>query len=420
MPPSRSGAAYGKTKAGEQNPASGDQMAHSSLEKRLERAREQRSRIIASREPRDKTNPGLLTAKPASSVKSDKTSTMPPAAEDQAAVQAAPMPDDASAATPPSDATTQSEPQGGATALAATATGWGKMGLVASGCSIGLALGLALGASLTNGTEPLASAEAAVQPQPVALANTTSPDISSPPLLQLTGITEVAAVLPTSVLHLDPVTSTAVPAAPSAAPTSDRAPLVPVAASISAFWEISEPHTPAEIAPIPVAWSAMPAPGRIATPEAPGTFDAAARLAPFEAAPMPPFSLAEDLFAPGSALPQARVFVFAPAALSQNEVSAQVAALAETGLQTANLQRIEMTISTAHVRYYTASDTTVATALAETLGVEARDFTGTVSGEPGHIEVWLAGSSGLPIAPAPTDPTPDNYLFGKIVEIFRR
>lgn len=425
MSPPRSGPAYKRRKSVNQDPPGDgdDTLAYSSLEKRLEMARAKRSRVIAGRDPRDKNETASLAARPAFAMKADAAapaSPENPMPQKQTSARFARATDKTPpAALPTAQGPVQADPQSAPMIKATAAPGWGRLGLITSGCSIGLALGLALGAGLTRGTDPLVSSQPTVASQPVAVATNTAPANPSSPRLELTGITQMAAALPTPAPRPDPVTTAAVPAAPSAAPPSDSAPRPTVSKPFSTFWEVSEPLAPDEIAPITVAWSAMPPPDQIERPQAPGTFDGEARLAPFETAPAPPFSLPEGLFGPGSDLPSAKIFVFAPRTLSENEVNAQVDTLAETGLQTANLQRIAMTISTTHVRYYTASDARVATALAETLGIEARDFTHTPSGEPGHIEVWLAGRSGAMAAPAQTGDAGDTTLIDRIVDIFR-
>jgi hypothetical protein len=216
----------------------------------------------------------------------------------------------------------------------------------------------------------------------------------------------------------EPVIAVAALAPPPFEPASPAAPDAAITPALSLILDVTKPLAPVEIAPLPASWSTPLPPEASSLPQPPGTFDAAARLVPLEPAPVPPFSLAEKLFAPDSEAQTTKLFVFAPAALASGEIDNQLAALKSTGFETANMQRIEITISTAHLRYYTPEDAVAAVALAETLGVEARDFTGQVAGLPGRIEVWLEGRSGLPAAKP--EPQQDKRIFGNIIDLFQR
>jgi hypothetical protein len=94
-----------------------------------------------------------------------------------------------------------------------------------------------------------------------------------------------------------------------------------------------------------------------------------------------------------------RIFVTAPNTVTQQAVAALPEKLAVVAPQDTKIARVSYSVSRTHVRYYHADDAANALRVAETMGGEARDFTG-FSPKPrvGTLELYLAGSSGAEAA----------------------
>lgn len=406
MPRTRTDAAPKRRKPSDPDTSVDDLLASSNWEKRLEQARAQRNRVLESRASEQREKPASFTG-PAHPL-SGKTPVDDPAASEPGQT----APGTALAVIVPAQTDAEPAPLRGWAGL-----GFLQIGFIATSCSLALGVGLGLGLGLDLSRDGTADAPA---------SSTAIIDVpATQQTFALTEITELSVPLPAAPTLVEPVTSqppepviaVAALAPPPFEPASPAALEAAITPALSLILDVAKPRAPVEIAPVQASWSSSIAPEARLLPQPPGIFDAAARLVPLEPAPVPPFSLAEKLFAPDRAQ-TAKLFVFAPAALAPGEIDSQLAALKSTGFETANLQRIEMTISTAHLRYYTPEDAVAAVALAKTLGLEARDFTGQVAGLSGRIEVWLEGRSGRPAA-QPERPQ-DKRLFGNIIDLFQR
>lgn len=82
--------------------------------------------------------------------------------------------------------------------------------------------------------------------------------------------------------------------------------------------------------------------------------------------------------------------LLAPEKVAESDMAQYSATLTETGLPLAKSQKVGFNISKPHIRFYSGQSQQVATALAETLGIEARNFVSTGRNTTG-IEVWMAG-----------------------------
>jgi hypothetical protein len=100
-----------------------------------------------------------------------------------------------------------------------------------------------------------------------------------------------------------------------------------------------------------------------------------------------------------------RMLVFAPESVRPSVLEENLDRLTGTGAEISGLQRVDMRITTAHIRYFYEEDAQAAMVLGDTLGIEARNFLHMSGSEPGQVEVWLRGAS-LP-AQADPDPEPD-------------
>lgn len=115
----------------------------------------------------------------------------------------------------------------------------------------------------------------------------------------------------------------------------------------------------------------------------------------------------------GPATLGAEFFLHAPDGLTQSKLNAQVAELEGSGVILAGIGREGFRVSQTHLRYYSPETAALAQAVAEKLGVEARDFT-QGSGNAKRIEVWV---SGRPKA-APEPPKPTGF-FARLRDSFR-
>ncbi|MCV3272573.1 hypothetical protein [Roseobacter sinensis] len=136
--------------------------------------------------------------------------------------------------------------------------------------------------------------------------------------------------------------------------------------------------SPTEIAPE----DAPQAPAEEAdTPDAP-TAEAAPEIPLFDIAPDPP-----------AAPVRPRIHLYAPDSVTTAALDESKAELGQNGFEIATVQRLSLTISAPHVRFYDATDATVARTLARDLRIEARDFSESGNGAPGRVEVWLDGTT---------------------------
>ncbi|GFE50473.1 hypothetical protein So717_22260 [Roseobacter cerasinus] len=180
------------------------------------------------------------------------------------------------------------------------------------------------------------------------------------------------------------------------------------------------------------------APAVAAAPEVLGALDEAARLiAATVPGARPPdlFPSSGRLWVAGSAAPQAlaqpqdkdatfvsqagpaplgaEFFLHAPDGLTQSKLNAQVAQLEGSGVILAGIGREGFRVSKTHLRYYSPETASLAQAVAEKLGVEARDFT-QGNGNTQRIEVWVSGRpKAAPEAPKPTG------FFARLRDSFR-
>ncbi|MGZ2258511.1 hypothetical protein [Roseobacter sp. A03A-229] len=147
------------------------------------------------------------------------------------------------------------------------------------------------------------------------------------------------------------------------------------------------PETLAEVEAPPAITPAQPSAGPVASETAelappaktPDPAPAAPTLAPTEAEAIP------------AILP--KIHVYAPDSVTTAALDQSTAQLGQSGFEVATVQRLSLTISAPHVRYYDATDAAVARTLAQDLQIEARDFTQSGNGAPGRVEVWLDGTT---------------------------
>lgn len=92
-----------------------------------------------------------------------------------------------------------------------------------------------------------------------------------------------------------------------------------------------------------------------------------------------------------SSLP--KIHVYAPDSVTTAALDQNKSQLNTGGFQIADVQRVRLTISAPHVRFYDVTDAAIASTLADDLQIEARDFSQSGHGAPGRIEVWLDGTS---------------------------
>ncbi len=86
-----------------------------------------------------------------------------------------------------------------------------------------------------------------------------------------------------------------------------------------------------------------------------------------------------------------RVVLNAPRTVPDASLAAVINALAESGADP-DPRRVNLTISTSNVRYYHPEDADAATAIAQGIGAQLRDFTDFEPSPPeGLVEIWMAG-----------------------------
>ncbi|WP_299917869.1 hypothetical protein [uncultured Roseobacter sp.] len=88
-----------------------------------------------------------------------------------------------------------------------------------------------------------------------------------------------------------------------------------------------------------------------------------------------------------------KIHVYAPDSVTTAALDQNKSQLNTGGFQIADVQRVRLTISAPHVRFYDVTDAAIASTLADDLQIEARDFSQSGHGAPGRIEVWLDGTS---------------------------
>jgi hypothetical protein len=103
-------------------------------------------------------------------------------------------------------------------------------------------------------------------------------------------------------------------------------------------------------------------------------------------------NLAESLGYFDAASRPARVFIHAPDRVPDTTLAGYVGQIEETGFEVARIGREGFTVSSTHMRYYSTETATIARAMADELGIEARDFSGSARSSD-RIEVWVAGTS---------------------------
>ncbi|WP_295313333.1 hypothetical protein, partial [Roseobacter sp.] len=98
----------------------------------------------------------------------------------------------------------------------------------------------------------------------------------------------------------------------------------------------------------------------------------------------------EDWFAGATGLrAPLQMFVYAPESIPRHVLDENLSRLGNSEAEIARLQRVNMRISTPHIRYFYAQDADAAMALGESLGIEARDFRHMSGAGTGRVEVWL-------------------------------
>lgn len=104
-------------------------------------------------------------------------------------------------------------------------------------------------------------------------------------------------------------------------------------------------------------------------------------------------SLASELGLRGPAAERYSLVTFAPTDVPDARIAKTTEHLQLTGFPVADGNWINFKVSTTHIRYYSEQDEMVALAVAETLGITARDFSHIENVPPaGRIDVWIQGN----------------------------
>ncbi len=156
------------------------------------------------------------------------------------------------------------------------------------------------------------------------------------------------------------------------------------ALSMNSF-SVTESPDPVTLAPAPVVTS------ETAEPEATEQTAAPAVPAPDTPPPAAPEPSALPDKAAETATP--RIHVYAPDSVPTATIDQRTARLDQSGYEIADVQRLSLTISAPHVRYYDVTDASIARTIAQHLQIEARDFSQSGNGAPGRLEVWLDGTT---------------------------
>jgi hypothetical protein len=92
----------------------------------------------------------------------------------------------------------------------------------------------------------------------------------------------------------------------------------------------------------------------------------------------------------------------APSTLTEEEISIVAASVRETGMSLDGVNRVNFKISTKQVRFFYSDDAKLASAVAQHIGAQARDFTDYRPSPPvGSIEIYLAGKGNSVARKAP-------------------
>lgn len=274
----------------------------------------------------------------------------------------------------------------------------------AIGFSLGLGLGLTLALrpwvtsdrplpAATTSVGQTAVATAAVAPPTGSEAGAGGASLSAGPSF------DVAPLIPASADMPSPVAATVAPA--EAMPETAPAALAALPVVAPAVW-LSEtvalfpgrPEAGAAIpgtdSPLPVGLP-MPVPAH-ATPEITPSYGMESFMS--ATAPLPEYA-------------GLTIKVLTPAAPDTAEIAALTGELVKAGFPRPDVGQVGLAVSRTHVRFYHAQDAAAATALAASIGAEARDFTGTGSTPPdGLIELWIAAPSSQEPQAKDTGPTP--------------
>jgi hypothetical protein len=221
---------------------------------------------------------------------------------------------------------------------------------------------------------PVATAPDVLAVMPVAAWPAASPPpvqpVAPPPTTAFDAVIEKSVTRPDALAEIRSV------AAPKADSLADLPPLTEAPAAVrltvlAAPYGADDVPEAAELPPLPVL--------------APATSPLPRRSPTIPAVPPPPLAI---------------VKMMAPSRLTGDEVAAQAESLRAAGYELGDPNRVNFTVSATHVRYYAASDREAAITLADTVGGEARDFTGTANGTPeGTLELWVKGSSAKAATP---------------------
>ncbi|MEE4186880.1 MAG: hypothetical protein V2I76_00345, partial [Roseobacter sp.] len=104
-------------------------------------------------------------------------------------------------------------------------------------------------------------------------------------------------------------------------------------------------------------------------------------------------SLASELGLRGSDLERYSLVTYAPTNVSDSRIAKTTEKLEMTGFPVAEGNWVNFKVSRTHIRYYSEEDEKVALAVAELLGVKARDFSDISDAPPpGRVEVWMEGN----------------------------
>ncbi len=293
----------------------------------------------------------------------------------------------------------------------------GRTLLVAMACFGSLGFGLALGAGALLGIaalRPSAPVEAAAQEAGPAAEDSAAMYADSAPV-QVVALPapalapEPTPIAVTPVTPEDPVTPVALE------PSADMVVKAKAPAFLVETLPTTRPPSPAEGVLSLVAW--LPLQPVVATDP---TGDAAALpVSPPDPLPGQDWTLADKLGATGRNPSALDLRVYAPDAVPEARLKSNLSRLARTGLDVENLQRVDFAVSTGHIRYYNPEDSTPAQALAEELGIAARDFSREQSGPVGLIEVWFAGVSKSNLAEELAGRRSGTYLFDRLRDKLR-
>lgn len=156
------------------------------------------------------------------------------------------------------------------------------------------------------------------------------------------------------------------------------------------------------------------------------------RLPYVDGPPLGETNLAMQLGLSSDRLTSLKLYVHAPESVTEAVLAERMTLLGNTGITVAPVERESYKVSATHLRFYSKTDADVAKALADEMGVPARDFTKN-GAKPGRIEIYLAGTGNKrtatskpraaarrtkPSKPAPVDPR--IQLRDRLVDALRR